>query len=431
MAPLLAPWLRGRRRSLLRRLVNRATRPGALSLAGGLPAAELFPAEKYGELLKELLVDPNAVQYGADSGELKERIVGLMRRRGIEADADRILVTTGAQQALDVAARAFLAPGDRVALERFAYTGFREALAPFEPRFLTLASGLRGGLDVDALERRLALGARPKLLYVIPDGHNPLGVSIPADARARLVALAHEYDFVILEDDPYGLLCCDGEFEPPLAALDAERVVHVGTLSKVLAPAMRLGWAYLPRRLVETFAAVKEIGDLECSKLTMLAAARLLGELDMDRHLELLRGTYRERRDALVETLRERLPSGCAFSRPGGGMFVWVELPAGTDGEALLERTAAEHGIVFVPARAFADPDDRAAPSNAVRLSFSAAPPPVLRKAAARFAACLRQGARGRPRTRRVAGAERRRSSRRQGSDDSQTETRTERRSCR
>ena len=390
-APLTAPWLRGRRRSLLRRLVNQASAPDILSLGGGLPAVDLFPAADYGRIVTELLARPDSVQYGPPPEELKERIVEVMRRRGVECGTDRIVITTGAQQALDVAVRSLVEPGATVAVERFAYTGLREALAPLAPRLLRVAAGIRRGIDVEALSRRLRLGARPRLLYVIPDGHNPLGVSLPAESRRRLVELAHEYDFTILEDDPYGLLCCDGEFEPPLAALDGERVVYVGTLSKVLAPAMRLGWIRAPAGLTSAFRAVKETGDLECSRLTMLAAARLLGELDLDRHLELLRETYRRRRDAMLGALGEGLPDGCAYSRPGGGMFAWVELPPGMDGERLLERTIAEHGVVFVPAAAFADPRDRAAPANGARLSFSSGEPAVLREAVGRLAACLRE----------------------------------------
>ena len=389
MAHLLAPWLRGRERSLLRRLVNRVSRRDVMSLAGGLPAVDLFPAETYGAKLCELLADPCSVQYGPPSRALKEQIALLMQRRGVPCRPEEILITAGAQQALQVAVEALVAAGDCVALERFVYTGLREALAPHSPRILTLPSSLDDGLDVEALERYLLAGERPRLVYVIPDAHNPLGASLTREKRERLVVLAEDYDFAILEDDPYGLLCCDGEFEPPLAALDSERVIHVGTFSKILAPALRLGWMRLPPPLVDTFAAVKEAGDLECSRLTMLAVGRLLADLDFERHLELLRSTYRRRRDALLEELADRLPNGCAFSEPAGGMFVWVELPAGTDGERLLERALDEHGVAFVPSAAFADVHDLDAPANAVRLSFSMLEPEALRRAVARFAACL------------------------------------------
>lgn len=360
-----------------------------VSLAGGLPAVELFPTQAYGEVLRRLLADPQSMQYVPSYAELKERVVELMRRRGVDCGVEEILITTGAQQALDVAVRAFVGVGEVVAVERYAYAGFREVLAPLRPRLLTLPSSLDDGLDVEALERYLLAGVRPRLVYVIPDAHNPLGVSLAREARERLVVLAHDYDFVVLEDDPYGLLCCDGEFERPLAALDSERVVYAGTFSKILAPALRLGWLRLPASLVETFAAVKEIGDLECSRLSALAVASLLGELDFDRHLELLRTTYRVRRNSMLEALSDHLPANCAFTEPGGGMFVWVELPEGLDGEQLLERTLAERKIAFVPAAAFADGADGTAPRNAARLSFSRLEPEALREAVVNFAGCI------------------------------------------
>ena len=384
-----ASWLRGRERSLLRRLVDQVAAPGVVSLAGGLPAVELFPSQAYAEVVGDLLRSPRSMQYVPSSAELKERIVGLMRQRGVACSTDEILVTTGAQQALAVAVRGFVGFGESVAVERFTYAGFREVLAPFALGLVTVPSGLDDGLDVEALERRLLAGARPRLVYVIPDAHNPLGVSLPRQARERLVALAYDYDFVILEDDPYGLLWCDGEFEVPLAALDSERVVYAGTFSKVLAPALRLGWLRLPASLVDRLAAVKEMGDLECSRLSVLAVARLLRDLDLDRHLERLRATYRGRRNAMLEALADHLPAGCAFSEPGGGMFVWIELPEGTDGEHLLRRTLAERRIVFLPGFAFADGADRSAPRNVARLSFSHLEPEALRKAVADFAACI------------------------------------------
>lgn len=392
MASLLAPWLRGRERSLLRRLVNEVGRPGVVSLAGGLPAVELFPADAYAEALRGILADPRSLQYGAPSEDLARRVAELMRRRGAPCRPEEILITCGAQQALDVAARAFLSAGDAVAVERFVYTGIREALAPRSPRLLSLPSSLDDGLDVEALERHLLAGERPRLVYAIPDAHNPLGVSLSREKRERLVGLAHDYDFVILEDDPYGLLCCDGEFEPPLAALDRERVIYAGSFSKVLAPGLRLGWMRRPPELAAAFAAVKEAGDLECSRLTMLAVERLLSELDFEAHLERLRSTYRRRRNAMLEALALHLPAGCAFSEPAGGMFAWVELPEATDGLELLARTMATRGIAFVPAAAFADRADRAAPRNGARLSFSTLEPEALHEAVAHFAACIRGG---------------------------------------
>ncbi len=385
----VASWLRGRERSLLRRLVDEASEPGVVSLAGGLPAVDQFPAEAYVEAVSEVLADPRALQYGRRSGILREHIVELLRRRGVQASVSEVQVMTGAQQALQVAVNTFVEPGDTVALERFVYTGIRDALAPLRPRLLPLRSSLDRGLDVDAFERRLRAGERPRLLYVIPDAHNPLGVSLAPAERQRLIQLAHDFDFVIVEDDPYGLLSCEGEFEPPLAAFDADRVIYVGSFSKLLAPALRLGWMRRPAALGDTVSFLKETVDLECSGLTMSAVSRLLDGLDFDDHLERLRSTYRPRRDAMLEALTECLPDGCRFAKPGGGMFVWVVLPEGTDANDVLERTIREQKLVFVPSSVFADRADNEAPSNAARLSFSLLEPTVLRDAVARFASCL------------------------------------------
>ncbi|MCE2558720.1 MAG: PLP-dependent aminotransferase family protein, partial [Acidobacteria bacterium] len=185
--PRVASWLRGRQRSLLRRLVNQVARPGVVSLAGGLPAVELFPSQAYGDVVRRLLADPQSMQYVPPFGELKERVVEVMRRRGVDCGPGEILITTGAQQALDVAVRAFVGAGESVAVERFTYTGFREVLAPLQARLVTLPSSLDDGLDIEALERFLLAGARPRLVYVIPDAHNPLGVSLARETRERLV----------------------------------------------------------------------------------------------------------------------------------------------------------------------------------------------------------------------------------------------------
>ena len=387
--PRIAPWLQGRERSLLRRLVNQVARPGVVSLAGGLPAVELFPSQAYGEVVRRLLADPQSMQYVPSCGELKEHVVEVMRRRGVDCGVEEILITTGAQQALDVTVRAFVSVGESVAVERYTYAGFREVLAPLRSRLVTLPTSLDDGLDVEALERCLLAGARPRLVYVIPDAHNPLGVSLAREAREQLVALAHDYDFVILEDDPYGLLCCDGEFEPPLAALDAERVVYAGTFSKILAPALRLGWLRLPASLVETFAAVKEIEDLECSGLSVLAVARLLDELDFDRHLELLRATYRGRRNAMLEALSEHLPEGCTFTEPGAACSCGWNCPRGRTGSNCSGGPWPSGRSPSFPAAAFAAGEDSAAPRNAARLSFSRLEPEALREAVAGFAACI------------------------------------------
>jgi 2-aminoadipate transaminase len=387
----LARWIRHRERSLLREMVTVVSQPGILSLAGGLPDAASFPRDEYAEALGAVLAeDPRALQYGPPVPRLKEHVVELMRWRGVECTVDQVVLTTGAQQGIDVATRLLLEPGGLVAHERFSYTGIHQAVGPFEPQVLTLPTDLEAGLEVDALARALEAGRRPRFLYTIPDAHNPLGTSLAPERRARLVELAREHRMPIVEDDPYGLLGLDGEgFAPPLRALDDEWVIYLGSFSKILAPGLRLGWMVVPAALATRVSVIKEAGDLESSGLTQRAVARLLDTGFLAAHLERLRAIYRRRRDALLLSLERHLPAGARWTRPGGGMFVWVELDGGgevdgggeLDTVAALRRCVAEERVAFIPGAAFTrDPHDG---RQAVRLSYSTLEPEDLDRAVA------------------------------------------------
>jgi 2-aminoadipate transaminase len=390
----LAGWIRQRERSLLREMVTVVSRPGILSLAGGLPAAEAFPCAQYARALAEVLAEsPRSLQYSPVLPRLEEQVVELMALRGVECTTEQVVITTGAQQGIDVSARLFLERGKTVVYEEFAYTGIHQATAPFEPEVVTFATDLEHGLDVGALEEAVAGGLRPSFVYTIPDAHNPIGVSLAPERRSRLVALARKYRFPIVEDDPYGLLGLDGGgFEPPLRALDDEWVVYLGSFSKILAPGLRLGWMVVPARIALRAAIVKEAGDLESSALTQRAVSRLLDTGFLPQHLERLRTLYRERRDALLASLARHFPNGARWSRPGGGMFVWMELdPDGgreIDTVAALRRCVEEAGVAFIPGAAFTQDPKRG--RHAVRLSFSTLEPAVIDQAVATMARFLR-----------------------------------------
>ncbi|HVS61904.1 MAG TPA: PLP-dependent aminotransferase family protein [Thermoanaerobaculia bacterium] len=390
----LAGWIRRRERSLLREMVTVVSRPGILSLAGGLPAAEAFPSAEYARAVSEVLAEnPRALQYSPAHERLKEQIVELMAWRGVDCATEQVVITTGAQQGIDVSTRLLLGHGGRVAYEEFAYTGIHQATALFEPQVLTLPSHLEHGMDVETLAGALDRGVRPSLLYVIPDGHNPLGVSLAPARRSRLVALAREHGLPIVEDDPYGLLGLDGDgFAPPLRALDDEWVIYLGSFSKILAPGLRLGWMIVPARLATRVSVVKEAGDLESSSLTQRAVSRLLDSGFLPDHVARLRAIYRRRRDALLEALDRHLPSGARWTRPGGGMFVWVELDSHIDQEidtvAALRRCVEEAGVAFIPGAAFTQDPTRG--RGALRLSFSTLEPDDIERAVATLARFLR-----------------------------------------
>jgi len=372
-APPLADRITTLRRSLLREMVGVVSRPGILSLAGGLPDPDLFPTTHYAAAMASVLAkDDRALQYGPTWEPLREEIVRLMALRGVECTSDRIFLTSGAQQGLSLLAWLLVDSGAPVMTEEAIYPGLTQALAPLRPVHLTVPTDLERGIDVDAVAWKLARGPRPAFLYVIPDGHNPLGVSIAADARAGLVGLARRYRVPIVEDDPYGLLAHDTVHAPPLRALDAEWVIYVGSFSKIIAPGLRLGWMVVPPALLPPLAILKEASDLECSALTCRATAAYLQAGYLPGHLEILRREYRTRRDRMLAALARHLPGEARWTRPRGGFFTWVELPEGIDTMALLDR-ALEEGVAFVPGRAFAV--EAGAGARAMRLSFSTATP--------------------------------------------------------
>ena len=250
-APASAESVRGQTRSLLRELIAVASRPDILSLAGGLPDPELFPVREYRAALDSVLAtDARALQYAPPFEPLKDEIVGLMATRGVRCTAEEILLTTGAQQAIEIATSLLLDPYGPVLAEEATYPGLSQAVASLRPTMLTVGTDLESGMQVEAVADRLALGARPAFIYVIPDGHNPYGVSLGHAERHRLVDLARRYRVPIVEDDPYGLLSYDGPHPPPLRSLDQDWVFYIGTFSKTIAPALRLGWMVLPVDLV-------------------------------------------------------------------------------------------------------------------------------------------------------------------------------------
>jgi 2-aminoadipate transaminase len=352
-------------------MMSVANRPDLLSFALGLPAAELFPAREYAEAAgRARAADPFALQYGFPHGRLKEHVVELMRRRGVRCRPEQILLTTGAQQGVSLLVRLLLDHGGRVLCEELVYTGFRQAVEPYQPTLLTVPTDAETGIDLDAVERTLR-ATRPPLIYVIADGHNPLCVSLSAAKRERLVALAREYGVPVIEDDPYGFICYDeGRRRPPLRALDDEWVFYVGTFSKVLAPALRVGWLVVPETLMPQLSVIKEASDINTCTFSQRAISAYLDAGHLDAHAEKLRREYRARRDAMLSALGEHFPAGSRWHEPAHGLFVWAELPEAVDMAALLKSAVETERVAFIPGEAFAA-RPHAGPSRGMRLNFS------------------------------------------------------------
>lgn len=386
-----ASWARVHKRPAMRDLLALLGRPGLLSLGHVLPAAELFPSGDYARLTASVLsADPGAAQYDMPCGQLKTQIVRLMELRGVRCSEEQVFLTGGAQHALSLLARLLLDPGSSFVLDSTLYDGIKVVTQPFQPVLLTVPSHTRDGMDVDAVESLLAGGARPRFIYTITDGHNPTGTSIPVPQRHRLVELARAFGVPILEDDAYGLLGFDGGFAPPLCALDSERVVYVGSFSKILAPALRLGWIVAPPELLPRLSTARQASDMDVASLTQRVVAALLERMDVAAHLDRLRREYELRRDVMLAALAEHFPPEAVWHRPPGGMFVWVELPPHVDTGALLREAVDTEGVGFIPGDAFAM-GERGRTGSSLRLAFSSLPPERIAEGVQRLGRVVRR----------------------------------------
>ncbi len=366
----LADWTSDMRRSILRQMIAVVSQPGILSFAGGLPDPALFPAQQYGEALSHVLTtDPKALQYGMPVAALKQHIVQLMAQRGVSCTENEIFLTTGAQQALDIINRLLMNPGDDMILESLIYTGATQVIAPYRPDIFTVPTDLETGIDVDAVETLLESGVRPPYLYLIPDAHNPLGMSISLEKRHQLIQLAREYQIPLVEDDPYGFLYYGEELSPPLRAMDDKLVFYLGSFSKIMAPALRLGWIVATEPLIDKVKMVKEACDLESSGLTQKAVTAYLDSDHLPAHLATLCQEYGHRRDAMLTALAQYFPVESRWTFPKAGMFIWVELPEEVNTAVLLETAVKEQKVAFIPGHAFAVNEGDA--TNCMRLNFS------------------------------------------------------------
>lgn len=365
-----AAWTYQVRQSALREIHTLLARPGLLSFALGMPAAELFPLAACARAGQQVLRSgPDALQYGLPLRRLRTHVVELMARRGIECTEAEVFITSGAQQAMSLLGQLLVNPGGTVVTEELTYDGMLNALRPLQPRVLTVPSHRQTGLDVDALEALLASGERPSLVYAIPEGHNPLGSSMPTPERRRLAEVARHYGVPVIEDDAYGLLRYDGDAPPTLRSFDARWVLYVGSFSKIMAPGLRVGWVVAPEDVVQRLSILKQGGDLDVSNYAQRTLAAYLDAEPLGDHLAHLRREYAARRDAMLQALEEHLPATSRWSRPPSGLFVWVELPEETDTTTLLRR-AVEAGVAFIPGRAFCAAGGVHG-ANALRLNFS------------------------------------------------------------
>jgi 2-aminoadipate transaminase len=366
------------RGSAVRDLFAAASRPDVISLSGGMPDVRRIPAAAVSRALHEALLEDaaTALQYGSSDGlpDLRETITALMAESGVRVKAGDIVVTAGAQQALDLLAKAMLDPGDTIICEGPTYVGALQAFSAYEPRIVAVEMD-EHGMRMDVLEAELAaLGpGKAKFLYTIPNFQNPAGVTMSAERRRRLLELAREYDVLVVEDDPYGRLRFEGGHILPLKALDPD-VVYLGTFSKIFAPGLRLGWMAAPAPIRAKVLLAKQGADLCGSNFTQSVVQRYFSHERWRAVMRDLTDAYRERRDAMLAALEEHFPPEASWTHPEGGFFVWVTLPRHVDTGAVLAE-AVENGVTFVPGDGFYA-DGRG--TSSMRLAFCYAEPEAI-----------------------------------------------------
>ncbi len=345
--------------SAVRALFAVANRPEVVSLAGGMPNITDLPREALARAVDRLITErgTQAMQYGSGQGEpfMRDKIVEVMAEEGIHAHADDIVVTCGSQQALDLVTRVFCDPGDVVLAEAPSYVGALGTFHAYQCQVVHVAMD-DSGIDPVALRAALvslkAAGKRVKFLYTIPNFQNPTGVTQTLERRRAIIEIAREHDLLVLEDNPYGLLSLDARPLPALRSMDADKVVYLGSFSKIFAPGFRVGWALAPHAVREKLVLTQEAATLCPPVFSQYAIATYLDEFDWRAQITVYRDMYRQRRDALLAGLSEHMLEGTTWTRPDGGFFVWVTLPEGLDSQSMLPRAVTAR-VAYTPGTAF------------------------------------------------------------------------------
>lgn len=349
----------GMRASAIRALFAVASRPEVVSLAGGMPYLQSLPLESLAVEAASLVAEEGlvALQYGSGQGipRLREQICQVMALEGIRAHPDDVMVTVGSQMALDLVTRIFCDPGDVILAEAPSYVGALGVFQAYQAQVVHIAmddDGLIPSALIAAIETTRAAGRRIKFLYTIPNFHNPAGITLAEDRRGLIADICRQAGILILEDNPYGLLGFDDKLRRAIRADDADNVVYLGSFSKTFAPGLRVGWVLAPHAVREKLVLANETATLNPPVFNQMLISRYLEKFDWLGQIKAYRQTYNERRDTMLTALEDQMPEGTTWTRPEGGFYVWVTLPAGFDSAAMLPRAVTAR-VAYVPGTAF------------------------------------------------------------------------------
>ncbi|CAN5803011.1 PLP-dependent aminotransferase family protein [soil metagenome] len=376
---LYADRVKGMKTAVTRDLMATLSRPGIISLAGGFPDTRIFGEEAFREISENIAADSaQALQYGPTAGleATKDVIVDVMSAEGIHAEQEDVFTTTGAQQGLDLVAKVFLDEGDAILCEGPTYAGALNAFAAYRPRVLHVPMDRAGMIPVAAregLKKAHKQGVNVKFIYTVPNFQNPAGVTMAAERRRELLKISQEFDLIIIEDNPYGMLRFEGEHLPTLSQIEkdeeggVDRVVYLGTFSKIFAPGVRLGWVHAQPGILHKINIGKQGADLCSSNLAQMMITAYFQQSDWRSYVKRLTNIYRERRNAMLDALAEFMPKEVHWTHPEGGLFVWATMPTYLDATNMLPR-AISRNVAYVPGEGFYAGSEG---KNCMRLNFS------------------------------------------------------------
>ncbi|MDM5227348.1 PLP-dependent aminotransferase family protein [Cytobacillus sp. NJ13] len=354
-----------------REILKVTERPEVISFAGGLPAPELFPVEAIKDACNAVLNDEGAaaLQYSTTEGyiPLREAICQRMKMAGIDSGIENVLITSGSQQAIDLTGRLFINEGDAIICESPTYLAAINVFKSYNAKFIEAAMD-DDGMVMEELEKKLQEHPNTKFIYTIPDFQNPTGRTLKLERRKRMIELANQYDVLIVEDNPYGAVRFAGEELPPVKHFDTEgRVIYLSTFSKIFTPGLRLGWICADEVFIDKYVAFKQTADLHTDSFAQRITAKYMELYEIEEHIHKIKAVYKERCTAMLCCIEEFFPKNLSYSKPEGGLFIWVELPEGIDSahiftECLKNNVACVPGVPFFP---------NGTQTNTLRLNYS------------------------------------------------------------
>ena len=378
--------------SEIRELLKLTARPDIISFAGGLPAPELFPVKEIAQVSHDLVLKEGQklLQYATTEGRptLREKIAKRMTEKyKTPVVADDILITTGSQQCLDFAGKLFLDPGDVVLCESPSYLGALNAFNAYQPVFKEVPTDGEGIIP-EELDKILVSTPKCKFIYVIPDFQNPTGICWSLERRKKFIEVINKYDLPVFEDNPYGELRYRGESFPTLKSMDTKGLVSfLGTFSKIFCPGLRLGWIAGPHAIVEKFVMIKQSADLHTSNFDQGVADAYMDTYDLDAHVKEIVELYGHRRDLILKTMEEEFPEGVEFTRPDGGLFLWVTVPEGVSARKVFDK-CIEQKVAAVIGDAFY-PNDKT--DRSMRVNYSCMPDDKIVEGVKRMAKAIKE----------------------------------------